>query len=85
MKEISLLIFALFLQIQNIAYTKVVTVIWSDANNNWSGSSTAASYYQSISGTNYEYWNFNTTIGSSGISQFYIQVLIFCQIGFSIV
>lgn len=66
--------FVLFLQVENLAYTKVVTVIWSDANNNWSGSSVAASYYQSISGTNYEYWNFSTTIGSSGISEFYIEV-----------
>lgn len=58
--------------VENLAYTKVVQVIWSDASNNWSGSSTNAAYYQSISGTNYEYWNFNTTIGSAGISQFYI-------------
>ncbi|KAI9285590.1 glucoamylase 1 [Umbelopsis sp. AD052] len=59
--------------VQNIAYSKVVTVIWADSSNNWSGYSTPASFYQSISGTSYEYWNFTTTIGSSGISQFYIQ------------
>lgn len=61
---------------KNIAYEKVVKVIWSDASGNWNnnGNFVFASYYGPIAGTNYEFWNFNTTIGSAGIKQFYIRV-----------
>ncbi|RUS14492.1 putative phosphatase regulatory subunit-domain-containing protein, partial [Endogone sp. FLAS-F59071] len=61
--------------IENLAYAKVVTVYYSTAANVWNvtGDSIAASYSSSISGTNYEYWVFNASIGSQGISEFYIQ------------
>lgn len=64
-------------KVENIAYTKVVKVIWSDATDNWNdnGNYIEASYYESIDGTNYEFWNFSITIGSAGISQFYIRVI----------
>ncbi|KAI9487303.1 MAG: glucoamylase glam [Benjaminiella poitrasii] len=59
--------------IQNIAYTKVVTVIYSDASSNWNnnGNTIAASYTNGISGTNYEYWNFTGPVSS--INAFYIK------------
>ncbi|GAB1518577.1 hypothetical protein RhiTH_001639 [Rhizoctonia solani] len=60
--------------IKNIAYQKVVTVIYSNAANSWvSGQSVSASYSGSISGSNYETWTFSGTIGSGGIKQFYIR------------
>ncbi|CAE6455070.1 unnamed protein product [Rhizoctonia solani] len=60
--------------IKNIAYTKAVTVIYSNAANSWvSGQSVSASYSSSISGSNYETWTFSGTIGSGGIKQFYIR------------
>lgn len=61
---------------QNIAYSKVVKVIYSDASGNWNnnGNTISASYAESISGTNYEYWDFSATIGAGGIKQFYIRV-----------
>ncbi|CAE6369313.1 unnamed protein product [Rhizoctonia solani] len=60
--------------VKNIAYQKVVTVIYSNAANTWvSGQSVSASYSGSISGSNYETWTFSGTIGSGGIKQFYIR------------
>ncbi|KAI9315487.1 glucoamylase glam [Dichotomocladium elegans] len=61
--------------VQNIDYTKIVTVYWSDASNKWDSSKyyTEAAYTHSIPGTNYEYWDFSATIGPSGIKQFYIS------------
>ncbi|ORY97458.1 glucoamylase A precursor [Syncephalastrum racemosum] len=61
--------------VQNIAYSKVVKVIYSDASGNWNnnGNTISASYVESISGTNYEYWDFSATIGTAGIKQFYLR------------
>ncbi|KAG8710734.1 hypothetical protein FRC09_020951 [Ceratobasidium sp. 395] len=60
--------------IKNLAYTKVVTVTYSNAANSWvSGQSISASYSYSISGSSYELWTFSGTIGSGGIKQFYIR------------
>ncbi|KAL5633527.1 hypothetical protein ACGC1H_003875 [Rhizoctonia solani] len=60
--------------VKNIAYTKVVSVIYSNAANTWvSGQSVSASYSSSISGSSYELWTFSGTIGSGGIKQFYIR------------
>ncbi|KAI8138346.1 glucoamylase [Fennellomyces sp. T-0311] len=68
-------VFAGRIFIRNIAYTKVVKVFWSDESGNWNGNGNYvdASYSGSISGTNYEYWEFSTTIGSAGISQSYLR------------
>ncbi|KAI9024411.1 glucoamylase A precursor [Phycomyces nitens] len=61
--------------VKNIAYAKVVTVYYSDSSDQWSYNA-AASYSEGISGTNYEYWTFSTTVGSSGIHQFYIKYVV---------
>ncbi|KAL0075032.1 glycoside hydrolase family 15 protein [Phycomyces blakesleeanus] len=61
--------------VKNIAYAKTVTVIYSDNSDSWSYS-TEAAYTEPISGTNYEYWQFSTTVGSSGIHQFYIKYVV---------
>ncbi|KAI9493573.1 glucoamylase precursor [Zychaea mexicana] len=68
-------VFAGRIFVQNIAYTKEVNVFWSDASDDWNdnGNSVAASYSESIADTNYEYWEFSTTIGSAGISQSYLR------------
>ncbi|KAI8876733.1 glycoside hydrolase family 15 protein [Backusella circina FSU 941] len=62
--------------VQNIDYTKVVTVIYSDGSGNWNnnGNTISASYSSSISGTNYEYWTFSASVSS--IQQFYISYLV---------
>ncbi|CAE6526129.1 unnamed protein product [Rhizoctonia solani] len=66
--------FSGYIYIKNIAYTKVVTVTYSNAANTWvSGQSISASYISSISGSSYETWGFSGTIGSGGIKQFYIR------------
>ncbi|KAG8681645.1 glycoside hydrolase 15 protein, partial [Ceratobasidium sp. 423] len=66
--------FSGYIYIKNIAYAKVVTVIYSNAANSWvSGQSISASYSGSISGSNYETWAFSGTIGSGGIKQFYLR------------
>lgn len=63
-----------FKKIQNIAYTKTVTVIYSDASDNWNnnGNTIAAAYSAAISGSNYEFWKFSGSV--SGIKQFYVKV-----------
>lgn len=61
-------------KVQNIAYAKVVTVVYSDASNNWNnnGNTVAASYSAGISGSNYEFWKFSAPV--NGIKQFYVRV-----------
>ncbi|KAG2179650.1 hypothetical protein INT44_006498, partial [Umbelopsis vinacea] len=62
-------------QIQNIAYQKTVTLFYSSSSDVWNidGNSVTAAYQGAISGTNYEFWNFNSTISSSGIEHFYLK------------
>lgn len=64
-----------FLQIKNIAYSKTVSVVYSDASDNWNnnGNVIAATYSGGIDGTNYEFWTFSGSI--SGIKQFYVKVI----------
>ncbi|KAJ3095920.1 hypothetical protein HDU97_006425 [Phlyctochytrium planicorne] len=53
------------LYIQNLAYTKVVTVFWQDANGIWATTSAIqASYSSSVPGSGgaFEYWNFSGSI-----------------------
>ncbi|KAI8368461.1 glucoamylase glam [Blakeslea trispora] len=59
--------------IQNIAYEKTVTVIYSDGSNNWNNNNNkiAATFSSSISGSNYEYWSFSASVPS--IKQFYVK------------
>ncbi|KAG5651352.1 hypothetical protein H0H81_008991 [Sphagnurus paluster] len=60
--------------VKNLAFTKVITVIYSNAAGDWvSGQSVSASYTNSISGSSYEIWSFSGTIGSGGIKKFYIR------------
>ncbi|KAL9542845.1 hypothetical protein MBANPS3_008407 [Mucor bainieri] len=62
--------------VKNIAYTKTVTVIYSDGSDNWNnnGNTIAASYSEAISGSNYEYWTFSAPV--SGIKQFYVKYVV---------
>ncbi|KAI8075404.1 glucoamylase glam [Gilbertella persicaria] len=62
--------------VQNIAYEKTVTVVYSDGSDNWNnnGNTIAASYSSSISGSNYEYWTFSSSVPS--IKQFYIKYVV---------
>ncbi|KAG2208697.1 hypothetical protein INT47_007796 [Mucor saturninus] len=62
--------------IKNIAYAKTVSVIYSDASDNWNnnGNVVAAVYSEGISGSNYEYWTFSGSV--SGIKQFYVKYVV---------
>ncbi|KAF3906695.1 Glucoamylase [Dactylellina cionopaga] len=57
------------LKVQNLAYTKVVTITWANGNN-WSGNTIAGSYVSGPDSSGYEVWGFS---GSAvGATQFYI-------------
>uniref|UniRef100_K3WKF1 GH15-like domain-containing protein n=1 Tax=Globisporangium ultimum (strain ATCC 200006 / CBS 805.95 / DAOM BR144) TaxID=431595 RepID=K3WKF1_GLOUD len=58
--------------VQNLAYSKVVNVIYANTAQTW-GNTCAASYTSGPDSTNKETWSFNCAIGSAGISQFYVE------------
>ncbi|KAI9356511.1 glucoamylase glam [Zopfochytrium polystomum] len=60
------------IKLSNIAYQKSVAVNYADLAQKW-GYSCPASYNNGPDSTNYEYWTFSCSIGSAGISQFYVQ------------
>ncbi|KAF3906925.1 Glucoamylase [Arthrobotrys entomopaga] len=57
------------IKVQNIAYTKVVTVTWA-VDDNWSGNTISAVYASGPDSSGYEVWSFSGT--ASGATQFYI-------------
>ncbi|KAJ7645175.1 glycoside hydrolase superfamily [Mycena polygramma] len=63
--------------IKNIASTKVVNLYYSSATGFWPSNAgdqgVTASFSSSISGTNFQTWVFSGTIGSAGISQFFLR------------
>ncbi|KAJ3312958.1 hypothetical protein HDU76_002754 [Blyttiomyces sp. JEL0837] len=67
------------IEIQNIAYTKVVTVYYKDGNGVWSNSNAVSANYQgplSLNGvSNYEIWGFNQVV-SNGVQQFYVKYVV---------
>ncbi|KAI9349873.1 glucoamylase glam [Zopfochytrium polystomum] len=60
------------IKLLNIAYQKTVYVNYADLSQNWAYSC-SASYSNGPDSTNYEYWTFSCSIGSAGISQFYVE------------
>ncbi|KAF1330243.1 Glycoside hydrolase family 15 carbohydrate-binding module family 21 protein, partial [Globisporangium splendens] len=58
--------------VQNLAYTKVVNIIYANTAQTW-GNTCAASYTSGPDSSNKEIWSFNCAIGSAGISQFYVE------------
>ncbi|CAO3667930.1 unnamed protein product [Rhizopus stolonifer] len=62
--------------VKNIAYEKTVTVIYADGSDNWNnnGNIVPATYSTQISGSNYDYWTFSSSI--SGIKEFYIKYVV---------
>ncbi|KAF8142554.1 hypothetical protein K438DRAFT_1946263 [Mycena galopus ATCC 62051] len=63
--------------IKNIAFVKLVTVLYSNASDffplNASEQSIPASFNDSISGTDFETWVFTGLIGPQGICHFYLR------------
>ncbi|KAF3288613.1 hypothetical protein TWF970_005676 [Orbilia oligospora] len=58
------------IKVQNIAYSKVVTVTWANGNNWGSGNTISGSYVSGPDSSGYEVWGFSGT--ASGATQFYI-------------
>ncbi|PPQ72965.1 hypothetical protein CVT24_000167 [Panaeolus cyanescens] len=58
------------ISVQNLAYSKVVTVLWA-AGNSWSDSQAISASYSSSGSNNMETWTFSGT--ASGATQFYIR------------
>ncbi|GAB9477349.1 hypothetical protein Gpo141_00014414, partial [Globisporangium polare] len=58
--------------VQNLAYTKVVNVIYANTAQTW-GNSCSAGYSSGPDSSNKETWTFNCPIASAGISQFYVE------------
>lgn len=58
------------LQIQNIAYSKVVSVVYA-VGNSWTSSQTITGSYSASGSNNYETWTFSG--GAQGATQFYIR------------
>ncbi|RVD84638.1 uncharacterized protein DFL_006377 [Arthrobotrys flagrans] len=58
------------IKVQNIAYSKVVTVTWANGNNWSSGNTITGTYVSGPDSSGYEVWGFSGS--ASGATQFYI-------------
>lgn len=59
------------MQIQNIAYTKTVTVVYAVGSTWTSSQAISASYSSGPASNGYEIWSFSAT--ATGATQFYIK------------
>ncbi|KAK6504337.1 hypothetical protein TWF506_002540 [Arthrobotrys conoides] len=59
------------IKVQNLAYSKVVTVTWANGNNWGSGNNIPGTYISGPDSSGYEVWGFSGT--ASGATQFYIK------------
>ncbi|TYZ67930.1 hypothetical protein PybrP1_012470 [[Pythium] brassicae (nom. inval.)] len=58
--------------VQNLAFTKVVNVIYANTAQTW-GNTCVAGYTSGPDSSNKEIWSFNCPIAAAGVSQFYVE------------
>ncbi|GLD98874.1 hypothetical protein PINS_up007592 [Pythium insidiosum] len=60
------------INVQNLAYQKVVNVIYSNSANKW-GTTCGAVYTSGPDASNKELWSFTCPVNANGISQFFVE------------
>ncbi|KAJ0401410.1 hypothetical protein ATCC90586_009986 [Pythium insidiosum] len=60
------------INVQNLAFQKVVNVIYANKNHQW-GSSCGAVYKSGPDASNKEVWSFSCPIGAAGVSEFFVE------------